>query len=132
MHFWKQVGRRRKILTKYTEWIKKKKAWRIKENEIKSEKATALMVSPEAFLFPLERTAKVLLWKPNVYFHITKIMKLDTKQIKKNNHLITMLNTVRWFHQLVRLQDYFTCFFLMESPKFCEPIHSLLGSLGKG
>lgn len=37
-------------------------------------------------------------------------MKLDTKQIKKNNHLITMLNTVRWFHQIGQASGLFYMF----------------------
>lgn len=37
-------------------------------------------------------------------------MKLDTKQIKKNNHLITMLNTVHWFHQIGQASGLFYMF----------------------
>lgn len=74
------------------------------------------MASPKAFLFPLESIAKILLWKPNIYFHLTKILKLDTKKIK-NNHSITKLTIAHWFHRIGQASVLFYMFLFIH-PNF--------------
>lgn len=84
MHFWKQWEEEEKMLTKL-HWMNKKEHNELKRKEFKKSEKNQLfvMASPNAFIFPLERNAKVLLWKPNTYFYITQIMKPDTKVNKE-------------------------------------------------